>query len=64
MTQPTPPSDRPLDYDKRAATLMLASLIGCPPAKRLDTLAVVVKGFVEGALDTLPATPFPRRESP
>lgn len=36
-----------LAYDERAAVEMLAALRLCPPAKRLDTLAAVVKVIVE-----------------
>lgn len=36
-----------LDYDVDAAAVMLAELLSCDPAKRLDTLAVVVRVFVD-----------------
>ena len=36
------------DYDLSATVVMLAALQDCPEAKRIDTLAVVTKLFVEG----------------
>lgn len=36
-----------LDYDEHTAARMLATLHACPAGRRLDTLAAVVKLFVE-----------------
>ena len=36
-----------LHYDSERVAAMLAELIRCPPEQQMDTLAVVVKVFVE-----------------
>jgi hypothetical protein len=45
-----------LDYDVDTAAQMLAALRTCPQGKQLDTLAVIVKIFVQ---DDLNAVAFP-----
>ncbi len=42
-----------LGYDTETAAEMLAALAGCPVGKRLDTVAVIVKIFVEARMDSL-----------
>ncbi|HEX6968918.1 MAG TPA: hypothetical protein VF174_08950 [Micromonosporaceae bacterium] len=38
---------KPLDFDEPTVVSMLAALLTCPPDKRTDSVAVVVKALVE-----------------
>lgn len=42
-----------LHHDEDTAVRMLAALKECPKEQRLDTLAVVVKAFVEKSMESM-----------
>jgi hypothetical protein len=53
-------NDMTLDYDEHAAAVMLAALRTCPRWQQIDTLAAVIKVFVETdyfATELMPGTP-------
>jgi len=51
MASDPSPAKATLDYDLDAASRIIAALATCPPTKRLDSLAVATKVYVEGHID-------------